>query len=69
MKHRIFQPILKKRLTLAHPSEYGNFESIFLKAFETNAPTKTKIFRVNDKPHETKELWRAMTRRSMFKKI
>ena len=56
-------------ISLSHPSEYGNLESIVVKALETNAPTKTRIVRANNKPHVTKELRRAMTRRSRLKKL
>ena len=48
---------------------YGDFESIFMKTLEANAPTKTKIVRANNKPHVNKELRRAITRRSTLKNI
>ena len=60
---------MRRKLILSHPSEYGSLESIVVKALETNAPTKTRIVRANNKPHVTKELRRAMTRRSRLTKI
>ena len=63
-----FEEELRCKLIFSHPSEYGNLESIVVKALETNALTKTRIVRANDKPHVTKELRRAMTRRSRLKK-
>ena len=36
--------------------EERNLESFFVKALEAKAPTKTKIFRANNKPHAAKEL-------------
>ena len=64
-----FEDELKKNLVSAHPSVYGNFESIFMKTLEAHAPTKTKVVRANNKPHVNKELRRAITRRSTLKKI
>ena len=64
-----FENELRQNLASAHPSVYGNFESIFMKILEANAPTKTKIVRANNKPHVNKELRRAITRRSTLKKI
>ena len=63
-----FEEELRCKLIFSHLSEYGNLESIAVKALETNALTKTRIVRANDKPHVTKELRRAMTRRSRLKK-
>ena len=48
---------------------YRNLELIFVNALETNAPTKTRIVRANNKPYVTKELRRAMSRRSRLKNI
>ena len=53
----------------AHPSTYENFESIFLKTLEANAPTKTKIVRANDKPHMNKDLRKEMRKRSTLKNV
>ena len=38
-----FEQELRREFALAHPSVYGNFESIFVKANEANAPTRTNI--------------------------
>ena len=67
--HLQFEDEMRRKLTLSHPSVYRNFESIFVNALEKNAPTKTRIVRVNNKPHGTKELRRAMSRRSRLKNI
>ena len=64
-----FEDELRKNLISAHPSTYGNFESIFLKTFEANAPTKTKIVRANYKPHMNKDLRKAKRKRSSLKKV
>ena len=65
----LFEDELRRKLILSYPSEHGNLESIVVKALETNAPTKIRIARANNKPHVTKELRRAMTRRSRLKKL
>ena len=64
-----FEDELRQNLVSAHPSVYGDFESIFMKTLEANAPTKTKIVRANNKPNVNKELRRAITRRSTLKHI
>ena len=64
-----FEDELRQNLVSAHPSVYGNFESIYMKTLEANAPTKIKIVRANDKPHVNKKLRRAMARRSALKKL
>ena len=64
-----FEGELRQNLVSAPPSVYRNFESIYMKTLEANAPTKTKIVRANNKPHVNNELRRAMTRRSTLKKI
>ena len=62
-----FEHELRQNLISAHPSIYGNFESIFLETLEANAPTKTKLVRANDKPHVNKDLREAMGKRSILK--
>ena len=64
-----FEDEMRQNLILAHPSTYGNFESIFLKTLEANAHTKTKIVRANDKPHMNKDLRKAMRKRATLKKV
>ena len=60
---------MRQNLISAHPSTYENFESIFLKTLEANAPTKTKIVRANYKPHMNKDLRKAMRKRSTLKNV
>ena len=64
-----FEDEMRQNLISAHPSTYGNFESIFLKTLEANAPTKAKIARANDKPHMSKDLRKAMRKRATLKKV
>ena len=61
-----FEDELRQNLVSADPSACENFESIFMKTFEANAPTKTKMVRANNKSHVNKELRRAITRRSTY---
>ena len=64
-----FEEELKRNLASAHPSTYKNFESIFMKTLEENAPIKTKIIRGNNKPHMNRTLCRAIMKRSTTKRI
>ena len=64
-----FEDELRRNLVLAHQSIYGNFESIFLKMLEANAPAKVKIVRGNNKPHMNRNLRRAIMKRSTLKRI
>ena len=64
-----FEEELRSNLILAHPSTYGNFESIFMNTLEANAPTKKKIVRGNNKPHMSRTLRRAIMKRSNLKTI
>ena len=52
-----------------HPSEYMDFEQIFLETLEANAPTKAKILRANNKPHVNKTLRKATMSRTNLKNI
>ena len=64
-----FEEELRSNLILAHPSTYGNFESIFMNTLEANAPTKKKIVRGNNKPHMSRTLRRAIMKRLNLKTI
>ena len=64
-----FEHDLRQNLISAHPSIYGNFESIFLETLKANAPTKTKLVRANDKPHMNKDFRKAKRRKSILKKL
>ena len=59
---------LRQNLISAHPSIYGNFESISLKTLKANAPAKTKLVRANDKLHMNKDIRKVMRKRSILKK-
>ena len=45
---------------------YHNFEKIFVDVLNKHAPRKTKFLRDNHKPHLTKELRKAITKRTEF---
>ena len=64
-----FEDDLKRNLASAHPSTYRNFESVFMKTLEENAPTKTKIVGRNNKPLMNRTLCRAIMKRSTLKRI
>ena len=46
---------------------YENFEKTFLNVFDAHAPKKTKVLRVNQKPHAEKNLRKAIMKRFKFK--
>ena len=48
-------------------NNYTNFEQIFLDVLDKHAPRKKKVLRANDKPFMTKELRKAIMRRSALK--
>ena len=56
-------------LVITHPTDYTQFENVFMKTIEENAPEKTKIIRANHKPHVNKELRKAIMKRSRLKNI
>ena len=64
-----FKQELTMNLVITHPTEYTQFENIFMQTFEENAPEKTKIIRANHKPHVNKELRKAIMKRSRLKNI
>ena len=48
-------------------NNYNEFESIFVKVLDSYAPKKMKIVRGNHKPHITKQLRKAIMKRSQLK--
>ena len=64
-----FERELKENLISNRPSQYMDFEQIFLETLEANAPTKTKISRANSKPHMNKTLRKAIMLRTNLKSI
>ena len=48
---------------------YGDFEYIFKSVINRHAPIKTKILRGNNQPHVTKDLRKAIMKRSKLKNI
>ena len=58
---------LKRNIASAHPSTYRNFESIFMKTLEANAPTKAKKARSNNKPHMNKTITEEIDFKENFK--
>ena len=57
---------LKNDLTKMSVKEYASFESIFLKVLDKHAPQKKKVLRANHKPYVTKDLRRAIMKRSFL---
>ena len=49
------------------PKHYENFEKTFVNVLNAHAPRKTKILRVNQKPHVDKNLRKAIMKRSKLK--
>jgi len=50
-------------------NNYANFENIFTTILDKHAPTKTKFLRGNNKQHLTKDLRKAIMKRSNLKNI
>ena len=50
-------------------STYAEFETLFTSVLEYHAPLKTKFVRANHRPHVTKELRKAIMKRSKLKRI
>ena len=48
---------------------YKSFEEIFLKVLDKNAPLKKKIIRANHAPYMTKNLRKAIMKRSLLEKV
>ena len=49
--------------------KYSDFENIFTNILEKHAPLKTKFLRANNKPHVTKELRKAIMKRTHLKSL
>ena len=64
-----FKQELTINMVITHPTEYAQFENIFMKTLEENAPVKTKTVRANHKPHVNKELRKAIMKRTRLKNI
>ena len=64
-----FKQDLTINLVISHPTEYAQFENVFMKTLEANAPGKIKIIRANHKPHVNKELRKAIMKRTRLKNI
>ena len=64
-----FKQELTMNLVITHPTDYTQFENVFMKAIEENAPEKTKIIRANHKHHVNKELRKAIMKRNRLKNI
>ena len=62
-----FKQELTINMVTSHPTEYAQFENVFMKTLEENAPEKTKIVRANHKPHVNKELRKAIMKRTRLK--
>ena len=50
-------------------TSYAEFEEIFVKLLDEYAPLKTKVARANSQPHVSKDLRKAIMRRSQLKKV
>ena len=66
---RKMQTKLTINMVISHPTEYAQFENVFMKTLEENAPEKTKIVMANHKPHVNKELRKAIMKRTRLKNI
>ena len=54
---------------LKYESSFYNFERLFTDIINKHAPLKTKFLRANNKPHLTKELRKAIMKRTKLKNI
>ena len=62
-----FRADLREQLSRNSEKDYMHFELIFLKVLEQHAPMKKKVLRANNKPYMTKNLRKAIMRRSTLK--
>ena len=66
---RDFLSDLSRSLRESNSNEYNFFELVFHKVFKKHTPFKTKVFRSNNQPHLTKELRKAIMKRSYLKNL
>ena len=59
-----FRRDLRSKLSGIRSNDYETFEKAFLEVLNTHAPYKTKAVRANQKPYMTKQLRKAIMRRS-----
>ena len=62
--NKVFNKDLKESLSKQSLSSYSDFQTIFLRVLERHAPTKKKVIRANHAPYMTKQLRKAIMKRS-----
>ena len=63
-----FRRELKEKLQNLRSKDYESFERVFLEVLNIHAPFKKKVVRSNEKPYVTKQLRKAIMRRSYLEK-
>ena len=67
--NRIFLNELHHCLVSTNINNYNEFENIFENILQRHAPLKTKYVRANNKPHISKNLRKAIMKRSQLKSL
>ena len=65
----LFLSDLEYNFSFIKPGIYENFETVFEQTLNLHAPVKEKFIRGNNKPHVTKELRKAIMKRSHLKHV